>query len=145
MSYMEIIDKEIQLKLDQEFTSVKSRFESLIKDENLKTANIICWVPHEVSSLIQIGWEDGLIDDLKAFLKEKAPSNKWKNHDEPGTPFRYNFHEHIRAKLIGEISLTLIIKNSKLYIGKYQDLYFYSPVFKEAPDQKIFCRIMKYD
>ena len=141
---MEIIDKEIKLTLKQEFTSVKSYFESLIKEENLTTANFVCWVPHEVSGLVQIGWEDGLLDDLKDFLNDTAPANKWKKHDEPGTPFRYNFYEHIRSKLVGNVSMTLIVKDGKLYIGKYQDLYFYSPVFKNIPEQKIFCRIVKY-
>lgn len=58
---MELIDKEIKLKLDQEFTSVKSRLEALVKEEGLNNANIVCWVPHEVSSLIQVGWEDAKI------------------------------------------------------------------------------------
>lgn len=142
---MEFIDKELNLKLKEEFTSVKPLFESLIKKQKLNNANIICWAPHEVSSLIQIGWEDGLIDDLKDFLKDKAPKGKWMNHDEPNTPFRHNFFEHIRTKLIGNVSMTLIVKDGELYIGKYQDLYFYSPVYKNIPNQKIFCRIVKLD
>ena len=140
---MEYIDKEINLKLSKQFTSVKDVFENLIKEEGLIDANLVCWVPHEVSSLIQVGWEDGLLEDLESFLDDTAPANKWKQHDEPGTPFRYNFFEHIRGKLVGNVSMTLIVKDSKLYIGKYQDLYFYSPVYKNIPDQKIFCRILK--
>jgi len=142
---MNIIDKELNLNLKEEFTSVKTLFENLIKEYKLKDANLTCWVPHEVSSLIQIGWEDGLLDDLKEFLKDTAPKNKWMNHDEPDTAFRHNFHEHIRSKLVGNISMTLIVKDGKLYIGKYQDLYFYSPVFEHIPNQKIFCRILKFD
>lgn len=142
---MNIIDTEIHLTLTQEFTPIKDHLQKIIKDESLHTANIVCWVPHEVSSLVQIGWEDGLLEDLKDFLKHSAPAKTWKHHDEPGTPFRYNFHEHIRTKMIGTISLTLIIKEGKLYIGTYQDLYFYSPVFKHIPQQKIFCRITKYE
>lgn len=140
---MEYIDKEIDLKLSKQFTSVKDVFENLIKDEGLIDANLVCWVPHEVSSLIQVGWEDGLLEDLESFLSDTAPANKWKQHDKPDTPFRYNFFEHIRGKLVGNVSLTLIVKDGKLYIGKYQDLYFYSPVYKHIPDQKIFCRILK--
>lgn len=142
---MQVIDKEIELELKEEFTSVKSLFESLVKENNLNNANIVCWVPHEVSSLIQIGWEDGLLDDLKDFLNDKAPKGKWMKHDEPDTPFRHNFYEHIRSKLVGNVSMTLIVKDSKLYIGKYQDLYFYSPVFENIPNQMIFCRILKFD
>lgn len=48
---MKFKDVEIKLKLDREFTSLKSRLESLVKEEKLNNANIICWVPHEVSSL----------------------------------------------------------------------------------------------
>ena len=141
---MDFIDKEIKLELKEEFTSVLPFFETLIKKYKLDNANIICWVPYEVSSLIQIGWEDGLLDDLKEFLNEQAPRGKYMNHDEPGTPFRYNFFEHIRSKIVGNVNMTLIAKDGKLYIGKYQDLYFYSPVFKHIPNQKIFCRIMKF-
>ena len=140
---MKYKDKEINLKLSKQFTSVKGLFEKMVNEENLTDANLVCWVPHEVSSLIQIGWEDGLIEDLEAFLNDTAPENKWIEHDEPNTIFRHNFFEHIRSKLVGNVSLTLIVKDKKLYIGKYQDLYFYSPVYKNIPDQKIMCRILK--
>ena len=142
---MGIVDIELPLKLKQDFTPVKDLFKSLVKKYKLNNANLVLWVPHEVSSLIQIGWEKGLLDDLREFLKDKAPEGKWIKHDEPGTPFRHNFYEHIRSKLIGSVSMTLIVKQGQLYIGKYQDLYFYSPVFKHIPNQKIFCRIVKFD
>lgn len=140
---MKYIDREINLKLTKKFTSVKSVFENIIREEKLIDANLVCWVPHEVGSLVQIGWENGLIEDLEAFLNDIAPKNKWTKHDEKGTPFRNNFFEHIRTKLVGNVSLTLIVKDKKLYLGKYQDLYFYSPAYKYIPDQKIFCRILK--
>jgi secondary thiamine-phosphate synthase enzyme len=141
----QFLDTEIDLVLKQEFTSVKKHFESIIKENKLNNANLVCFVPHEVSSLIQIGWEDGLLDDLKDFLIDVAPQGKYTKHDEPGTPFRHNFYEHIRAKLVGSISITLVVKSKKLYLGKYQDIYFYSPVYKNIPNQKIFCRIVKFD
>ena len=140
-----IIDTEIKLHLNSEFTKVIPYFQDLIKQYKLKNANLVCWVPHEVSSLIQIGWEDGLLDDLKEFLVDVAPEGKWLHHDEPDTPFRHNFFEHIRTKLIGQVNMTLIVKDGRLYIGKYQDLYFYSPVYKHIPDQKIFCRIVIFE
>jgi secondary thiamine-phosphate synthase enzyme len=127
------------------FYSLKSDFENIIREEKLKNANIVCWVPHEVSSLVQIGWESGLLEDLEKFLSDIAPSGKWIKHDEPGTPFGKNFHEHVRTKLIGSVSMTFIVKNGKLYLGKYQDIYFYSPVYKNIPDQKVFCRILRFN
>jgi secondary thiamine-phosphate synthase enzyme len=142
---MKITDREINLHLEKMFTSLKGEFEKIIKEEKLKNANIVCWVPHEVASLIQIGWESGLLEDLEKFLSDIAPSEKWTKHDEPGTPFRRNFHEHIRTKLVGSVSMTFIVKNGELYIGKYQDIYFYSPLYRDKPDQKLFCRILKFD
>jgi len=106
-------------------------------------ANIFCFIPHEVGSLVQIGWEDGLVEDLENFLNHIAPPNKWTKHDEPGTPFRNNFFEHVRTKLVGNTSLTLIVKDGELYLGKYQDIYYYSPVFKDVPNQKVLCRILR--
>lgn len=141
---MEIKDKEINLHLVKMFTSFKDELEKIIKEESLKNANLVCWVPHEVSSLIQIGWEKGLLDDLEKFLEDTAPPGKWTKHDEPGTPFRKNFYEHIRSKIVGSVSITFIVKDNKLYLGKYQDIYFYSPVYKDKPDQKVFCRVLKF-
>lgn len=83
--------------------------------------------------------------ELEKFLSDTAPAGKWTKHDEPGTPFRKNFHEHIRTKLIGSVSMTFIVKDGELYIGKYQDIYFYSPLYKDKPDQKVLCRIIKFD
>lgn len=140
---MEYIDVEIQLNLKSEFTSIKEDLNRLIKDNSLLDANIVCWVPHEVGCLTQMGWEDGVVDDAKDFLNDIAPKDKYKKHDEPGTPFRYNFHQHIRTKVIGNVSMTLMVKDGDLVIGKYQDLYFYSPVYDNIPNQKIICRILK--
>lgn len=141
---MKFIDIEIELNLNKQFTSIKENLNQLIKKHNLTDANLVCWVPHEVSSLVQLGWEDGLIEDMEDFLNDSIPENKWKKHDEPNTPFRYNFFQHNRAKLIGNVSMTFIVKEKELYIGKYQDIYFYSPVFKDIPNQKIFCRILQF-
>jgi hypothetical protein len=51
---MEFIDKEINLTLEKDFTSVKEIFRVFIQENNLVNANIICFVPHEVSSLVWI-------------------------------------------------------------------------------------------
>lgn len=139
---MLFIDKEINLNIEKEFTSVKPLFEALIKEQNLVNANIFCWLPHEVASLVFVGWEDGLIDDLKQFLDDAVPEDKYKHHDEPDTPFRYNSYEHFKTKLVGNTSVTLIVKEGKLYFGQYQDIYLYCPTFKDQPDKKIFCRIL---
>lgn len=137
------IDYEINLKISHQFTPIKDVFKKIISDHKLTNANLVCWVPHEVSSLVQIGWENGLIEDLEAFLNDIAPSGKWTKHDEPDTPFRNNFFEHLRTKLIGNVSLTLLVKDGKLYLGQYQNIYFYSPVYSQKPNQKILCRILK--
>ena len=141
---MEYFDLEMSLTLENEFTPIVEYIDSIIKEKNLKDANIFCFVPHEVSSIVQIWREDGLLDDARDFLSDIAPSGRRMNHDEPWTPFRYNFHEHIRSKFVWNVSVTLIVKDSKLYLWKYQNLYFYSPVYKDIPNQKIFCRILKF-
>lgn len=141
---MEIVDVVIKLQLKGEFTPFKNYLNKLIKRNCLDNANIVCWVPHEVSSIVQLGWENGLVEDVKDFLIDTAPPGKWKHHDEPGTAFRHNFFEHIRTKLVGDVSKTFLIKNGRLVLGKYQDLYFYSPVWKDVPNQKVNCRVMKF-
>lgn len=53
---MEYIDIEINLDLKEEFTSLKDSFARVISDNSLQDANIVCWVPHEVGCLTQLGW-----------------------------------------------------------------------------------------
>jgi thiamine phosphate synthase YjbQ (UPF0047 family) len=142
---MKVIDREINLHLEKMFVPFKTELEKIIKEEKLENANIVCWVPHEVASLVQIGWESGLLDDLEKFLSDMAPPGKWTKHDEPGTPFRENFYEHVRTKLIGSVSMTFIVKNGELYFGKYQDVYYYCPLYKDKQNQKVLCRILKFD
>lgn len=142
---MKITDEEIKFKLTKQFTPIKGKFEDLINKYELESANLFCWVPHEVSSIVQLGWEDGLVEDMEHFLADTIPPGKWTKHDEPGTPFEKNFYQHAKAKVIGNISITLLVTDGKLYLGKYQDLYFFSPVYKEIPDQMIYCRILKLD
>jgi len=142
---MKIVDQEIEFNLKEEFTEIVPIIKNMIKDEKLENANLYIFVPHEVSSIVPIGWEDGLIDDAKDFLKNTVPEGKYKNHDEPGTPWRYNFFEHMRAKVAGQNSITLLVKDGELYIGKYQNYYFYSPVWKTIPDQKMLVRIEKFE
>ena len=142
---MDLIEKRIKLELDDEFVSIKNEFERLIEKYELENADIVCWVPHEVGSMVQLGWEEGLIKDMKDFLSDTAPEGVWTEHDEPGTPFRENFYEHVRTKLVGTVNLTLIVKEGELFMGEYQDLYYYSPVWEEVPEQEIFCRIKSYE
>ena len=142
---MNFKDIEIDLNLQEEFTEILPIIEKIIKDERLNNANMTIFIPHEVSSIVPIGWEDGLLEDLKNYLLDVVPSKKYKNHDEPNTPFRYNFDEHMRVKIAGTNSITFIIKDKSLYLGKYQNYYFYSPVYKNIPKQKMFIRIQLLD
>lgn len=141
---MDIVDTNIQLHLTQEFTSLKPHLSELIQKHELVNATIVCWVPHEVSSLVQIGWEKGLLEDIKDFLNDIVPKGMWINHDEPDTPFRHNFYEHIKTKLVGTVSMTFIVRDATLVLGEFQDIYFYSPVFDRIPNQKIVCRIQTF-
>ncbi|MBI4099653.1 YjbQ family protein [Candidatus Microgenomates bacterium] len=141
---MKIIDKTIELDLKEKFTPFKKYLIDLIKKEKLQEANIVCWVPHEVASLVQVGNEEGITEDLNDFLGDTAPAGKWMHHDEPGTPFRHNFFEHIQTKIVGSVNWTFLVKGGELIFGKYQDLFFFSPVFKDIPKERVFCRILKF-
>lgn len=141
---MEILDIEMNFQLEKAFTPLRKELEKLVKEEGLSNANIVCWVPHEVASLVQLGLDEGLIEYAERFLENAAPE-KLTGYEESGAQFGKNFFEHIRAKLAGSVSMSFIVKDSKLYMGEDQDVYFYSPVYKQVPNQKMFLRIMKFD
>jgi thiamine phosphate synthase YjbQ (UPF0047 family) len=139
---MKYIDTTIELELKSEFTSLKDLFSGLIHKHDLADANILCWVPHEVGCITQLGWESGVVDDARDMLETLVPEGKYLKHDEPGTPFRHNSHQHLRTKLVGTVSINLLVKDKELIIGKYQDIYYFSPVFDTIPEQRIICRIL---
>lgn len=140
---MEFIDKEININPTDELTKLTEIFENIIQSEGLINANLFCWLPHEVASLVLAEADPNFLADIKDYLAETIPSGKWTKHDEPDTPFRYNAHEHLRTKVIGHHSMTLLVKDSKIWWGQYQDLYLYDPVYRQKPNKKIFVRIIK--
>ncbi|MCD6477133.1 MAG: YjbQ family protein [Candidatus Aenigmarchaeota archaeon] len=141
MKLVSIDEGEIEIEMKSELQGIKENLENIIKSKNVKNGKMECHLPHEVAAFIWLGWESGLKKDMLNFLKDILPAGKYKEHDEPGTPFRYNFYQHAQVKLVGEPTLILQIKDNKLYLGKYQDIMILEPVFKEIPKLKIFYRL----
>lgn len=141
MKIENIEEGEIEIEMKSELQSIKEILQTFIESKKVKNGKLECHLLHEVAAFVWIGWESGLKEDMLDFVHDILPKDKYKKHDEPGTPYRYNFHQHGQAKLIGEPTLILQIKDGKIYIGKYQDIKLFEPVFKEIPKLKIFYRL----
>ncbi len=110
--------------------------------KKLKISNgIACIYSMHTTSAITVNEnEEGLIKDIKRFLEAKAPVKKQYEHDEMekrDVPVDepVNGHSHIKAMILGS-SVSIPIANSRLYLGKWQKLFF---VDCDGPRHRSFC------
>lgn len=88
-----------------------------IKKEKFKTGLISLFVLGSTASLSTIESDNNLYQDLKDFLEKIIPYQKNYHHHQ--TWGDDNGASHLRATLFGP-SLTIPVKNSRLYLGTWQ-------------------------
>jgi len=90
------------------------------KIKKLKIKNGICflYVPHTTAAIIiNENYDESVMDDLLEFLAELVPRNRAYRHLEG------NADAHIKSSILGN-TLSIIIKNGELCLGKWQGIIF---------------------
>ncbi|MFH7882485.1 MAG: YjbQ family protein, partial [Candidatus Aenigmatarchaeota archaeon] len=144
MKISKIHEGYIEIENKEKFHSIVCEIKTLIKNNKIKKGKIELHLLHEVGSIVPLGWENVLKEDMEDFLNDILPAGKYIKHDEPETPFRKNFFQHAQTKLIGSPFFILQINDGKIVLGKYQDVCIFSPIFSEIPKFKIFYRIYEF-
>lgn len=90
-----------------------------IKSSNVKEGIVVVYCPHTTAGItINENADPDVVKDLIYGFEKVYPTND-KNYKH----FEGNSHAHMKSSTIGA-SQTLIISNSKLILGTWQDIYF---------------------
>lgn len=105
------------------FINLNGYLEAFIRVNNIKNGYLICSSDHTTASVYVNHFDPGIMEDLTRYLCKEFPykpsnykHNIWDSKD-------LNADAHLKAMTIGK-STTVIIKDGKLVLGKYEDVIF---------------------
>jgi secondary thiamine-phosphate synthase enzyme len=109
---------ELQTGSRVEFKDVTAKIEKLIAESGVSSGVCHVFVPHTSAAvLVQENADPSLLTDLDRFLCGLAPRDASYRHDDG------NCDAHLKASLVG-CSKTLLIKNRRLALGRWQGVFF---------------------
>lgn len=127
MAYFDEI--EIESKEQVQFFDITEQVKDLIRKSGIKEGSVLIQSNHTTAGLYVNEGEENLLKDFKNFLEKKAPRKNNYLHDD--TTKRecpedepINAHSHIMAALYANPSVTLIIHDGELRLGKWQKILF---------------------
>ena len=101
-----------------EFQDITSLVQKAIEESSVRSGICHLFVPHTTAAvLINENADPSLEIDFAQFLKKLAPRDSSYNHDDG------NCDAHLKASLIGN-SKTLMIDGGRLFLGRWQGVYF---------------------
>ena len=118
MSAFKIIttSQSFSTKGEIEFIDLTDMVQEAVTKSNIKNGLVHVFAPHATGILILTENDDGLLEDIKAFIEEIIPKRKGYNHPS-------NAHAHLRSVLLPP-DKTLPIINGRAEFGTWQSLLF---------------------
>lgn len=121
----------------QEIIDITDKIENIILSSEIQNGICFVYSPHTTSGIIINENSDvGVFEDILNKLEDLVPSKGNYLHDD----FEKNAHAHIKSTLVGS-SKTIIVKNKKLLLGKWQGIGFAE--FDGPRQRKIFIKIIE--
>ncbi|MBI2608676.1 MAG: YjbQ family protein [Deltaproteobacteria bacterium] len=111
--------KEISLKTSEQnqMIDITSMVRDFVKESHVRDGMCFIYVPHTTASIvINENTDPQLRDDILDHIERLIPK---------GEKYKHSSHAaaHIKASLLGN-SKTLLIKDNKLLLGRWEALYF---------------------
>jgi len=95
--------------------------ENIVKKSRIRIGMVNIFIPGSTGAITTMEYEPGLKKDLVEALARIAPREiPYEHHKRWGDD---NGRSHVKASIIGP-SLTVPIKNNKLYLGTWQQIVF---------------------
>jgi len=128
---MKIINDSLEIKTKEkiEILDLTDQIKNIIKKSGIKTGQIIVFTGHTTSAIFVNENEEFLLEDFKDFLNERIKDKKFRHdnilerkdcpEDEP-----VNGGAHILSTFYLQPSVSLIINNGELELGKWQSILF---------------------
>ena len=101
----------------QEIVDITENVKGIVEKSGVKDGLCIVYTPHATCAvLINENWDPNVMLDIIECLDKIVPQGKWKHDDVDN-----NDASHIKSAVIGP-SETIIIRDKKLVLGKWQDI-----------------------
>jgi len=108
----------INTKKRNELVDITNKIESVVKEAKVKEGICIVYCPHTTAAItINEGADPDVKEDILERLSKMVPEEGSYKHSEG------NSAAHIKSSLVGA-SETIIIKEGKLMLGRWQSIYF---------------------
>ncbi len=108
---------------------ITKNIEEHARNSEIRNGHVLIQPLHTTVGIFLNENEKGLFNDLSIYLSKNIPEKNGYLHDDlenricpPDEPL--NGHSHIKASLYSNPSLSLIMSESKLQLGKYQRILF---------------------
>ncbi|MCM8823812.1 MAG: secondary thiamine-phosphate synthase enzyme YjbQ [Candidatus Omnitrophica bacterium] len=117
-----------------EFIDITSQIERVIREKEIEEGICIIFCPHTTAGLtINENADPSVRSDIIAHIEKLIPYRGHYLHLEG------NADSHIKASIFGS-SLSLIVKNKRLILGRWQGIYFCE--FDGPRERKVYVKVL---
>lgn len=129
-------------------TNITQRIQEIVGRSQIRTGFVIIQTKHTTTGLLVQEDEPGLMKDLNQLLEKLVPGGKhYYEHDDfakrtvnMGPNERKNARSHLMAFFL-KPSLTLIIRERQLELGKWQSIFFFDFDAKERSFRDVVVQV----
>ncbi len=109
-----------ETKSQREYLNITNEVESALKKSGIKEGMVLVSAMHITAGVYVNDAEDGLIQDIDAWLERLAPFNQNYKHHRTGET---NGDAHLKSLLVHH-EVIVPVTNGKLDVGPWQQIYY---------------------
>lgn len=124
----------VKTKSRFDIVDITSDVQKCINEEKIQSGIAVIFVPHTTAAVgINENADPDVVFDIKKAFNKLVPQHDNYEHSEG------NSQAHVLSSLVAP-SLTVIIENSKIVLGTWQDIYFFE--FDGPRSRKVYVQII---
>ena len=124
----------VKTKSRFDIVNITSEIQRCVNEEKIKDGIAVIFTPHTTAAVgINENADPDVVFDIKNAFNKLVPQYDNYEHSEG------NSQAHILSSLVSP-SITVIIDNSKIILGIWQDIYFFE--FDGSRNRKVFIQII---
>ena len=124
----------VKTKARFDIVDITGEVQKCINDENIESGIAVIFVPHTTAAVgINENADPDVVFDMKNAFNKLVPQHDNYEHGEG------NSQAHVLSSLVAP-SLTVIIENSKIVLGTWQDIYFFE--FDGPRNRKVHIQVI---
>lgn len=113
----------IELKTQRNFQyiNITNKVQDIVNKSKIKEGIVFVNATHNTATVILQEDDSTIHEDTKEIIEKLIPLNREYRHDYEGV---INATSHIKNQIIGNSNLTIPVKDGKLLLGTWQNIFF---------------------